>query len=166
MSTRVNAAIEEAKRIRARLLRRVPDYYLKWPGEGKDLAGACGVASFALAAFLGDPRTLRGVTGHSSGHVWNEVDGTTIDITGTQFNVLFPTPPFRGVVVAGVPSPWAFHWTDLQLQGLVALEMCRRWYETPEGTYDGTRHPWADTWDSLRRRWAPRTESWLIREAA
>lgn len=70
----VARALEYARRIRKRLVASRPVAF-------KNLAGDCGLASVMLAVRLNDPSSLRAC----EDHVWNEIGGTVIDITATQF---------------------------------------------------------------------------------
>ena len=98
MSKPLEHAIQEARRIRRRLVR--------WR-RSPDLGGDCAIASLLMAAAIGDVSSLRhhDVSFKSwSPHVWNVVEGVIIDVTATQFNDLDEWQPYvRGVLVTREP---------------------------------------------------------------
>jgi hypothetical protein len=96
--TRLEYAIEQARRIRRNLVRK---------RQETDLGGDCGLASIFLADALGSVSSLRH-TDDAFVHVWNEVEGFILDITATQFNDSFECdtagePPVLGVLVTREP---------------------------------------------------------------
>lgn len=107
MTTRLERAIREARRIRKNLVRL--------RGE-TDLGGDCGLASLLLADAIADVRILRHTEDtfgrFCAPHVWTSIDGVIVDITATQFNDNLETedagePPVLGVLVSR--SPRVYH---------------------------------------------------------
>lgn len=127
LSTDLDRAVREARRIRRNLVRLRRD---------TDLGGDCGLASILLADALGSPASLRGTKDRCEDpcmpHVWNVVDGTIIDVTATQFNDSDTCdqagePPTFGVLVTRKPR--LYH-KPVQFRGRAVVDylMKEDWY--------------------------------------
>ena len=132
-----------AKRIRARYkaARRREIRPHQWNAANlHELQGACAPASLDFAMQSARLDSLR----MNYGHVWNEVDGLTVDITATQFNedieksYRMPSLRVRGVYVATTRHPIA-HCNVARMRGrsVVGAVVRGRWYEEVQASYDG-----------------------------
>lgn len=123
--TLLRHAVREAQAIRRRLVR--------WR-RSSDLGGDCAIASLLLAAAIGDVACLRHhdlKLRHWSPHVWNEIDGTIVDITATQFNDLDEWQPYvRGVLVTTQPRIYHGYVSGSGIQTLSYLTRgAASWYD-------------------------------------
>lgn len=125
-------AVKKAKSIR-RELRKIHR-------ANPDLQGLCGLASIMLAVSLKDVWTLR----MHSGHAWNEIGASIIDITAAQFNEDYDQGILKEVLVTR--KTMAYHEDLPQKAGPAAYRAIVR-----GNWYDYTDHP---KWDYFAAYWS------------